>query len=158
MNTKITEIENKMPNVTGLLSTSDTNIRKTENKIPGITGLATKAALIIVATDIENKILSTSSSITTVKFNGLPKIRFGAWVKEAEYRIVRETEVKNALDLGDKCREKIKNASLVLFWIWWDAKLCSISVSFRYFKMPTSSNRIIVWKSKESIKPSSCIR
>ena len=56
MNTKITEIENKMPNVTGLLSTSDTNIRKTENKIPGIPGLATKAALIIVATEIENKI------------------------------------------------------------------------------------------------------
>ena len=44
-----------MPNVTGLLSTSDTNIRKTENKIPGIPGLATKAALIIVATEIENK-------------------------------------------------------------------------------------------------------
>ena len=34
-------------------------------------------------------------------------------MKEAEKRIVRETEVKKALDLGDKSRQKIKNASLV---------------------------------------------
>ena len=46
-NTKITEIENKIPSVTGLVNTSviDTKATEIENKIPDITNQAAKASL-----------------------------------------------------------------------------------------------------------------
>ena len=46
-NTKITEIENKIPSVTGLVNTAvlDTKATEIENKIPDITNQAAKASL-----------------------------------------------------------------------------------------------------------------
>ena len=45
--TKITEIENKIPSVTGLVTTAALNAKTTEikNKIPNLTNLAAKDAL-----------------------------------------------------------------------------------------------------------------
>ena len=55
-NTKITEIEGKIPDTSGLVKKTDynTKITEIEGNIPDITGLATKTAL----TTVENKIRS----------------------------------------------------------------------------------------------------
>ena len=49
-NTKITGLENKIPNTSGLVKKTDYNskIIEIENKIPHISGLATKTALTTV--------------------------------------------------------------------------------------------------------------
>ena len=53
-NTKITELENKIPNTSNLVKKIDYNTNtELENKIPDISNLATKSAL----TTVENKIL-----------------------------------------------------------------------------------------------------
>ena len=56
-NTDKTELENKIPNTSGLVKKTDynTKITELENKIPDISNLATKTAL----TAVENKIPST---------------------------------------------------------------------------------------------------
>ena len=52
-NTKIIELENKIPNTSGLVKKTDCDSKITEigNRIPDISGLATKTAL----TTVENK-------------------------------------------------------------------------------------------------------
>ena len=57
-NTKISEIEDKIPDTSGLVKKTDynTKITEIENKISDISGLATKTAL----TAVENKIPSIS--------------------------------------------------------------------------------------------------
>ena len=56
--TKITGLENKIPNTNGLVKKTDYNTKLTEieNKIPDVSGLATKAAV----TTVENKIPSST--------------------------------------------------------------------------------------------------
>ena len=56
-NSKITEIENKIPDISGLAT--KTALTTVENKIPGINNLATKTAL----TTVENKIPSISGLV-----------------------------------------------------------------------------------------------
>ena len=75
-NTKLTELENKIPNTNGLPKKADynTKITERENKIPDISGLATKTAL----TTVENKIpsisnLATKTELTAVE-NKIPSI------------------------------------------------------------------------------------
>ena len=59
--TKLTELENKIPDTSGLVKKNNfnTKITKLENKIPDISNLATKAAL----TAIENKIPSVNNLV-----------------------------------------------------------------------------------------------
>ena len=66
-NTKITELENKIPDTSNLVKKTDydTKIDELENKIPAISNFATKAAL----TAIENKIPSTSNLFKQTDFN-----------------------------------------------------------------------------------------
>ena len=56
----------------------NTKLTEIENKILGITNLATKAALNTEATGIENRMADAISLITTPEFNRLTKIRFDA--------------------------------------------------------------------------------
>ena len=74
--TKITEIEDKVPDTTSFLKKTDYNTKTTEieGKIPDISGLATKIAL----TTVENKIPSinnstTKTALTTVE-NKIPSV------------------------------------------------------------------------------------
>ena len=74
--TKLTGLENKIPNTNGLVQKTDYNskITEIENKIPDISGLATKTAL----TTVVNKIpsitnLATKTTLTTVE-NKIPSI------------------------------------------------------------------------------------
>ena len=57
MNTRVTEIENKMLSITVLINTVTLNkkVREIKNKIPDITNLATKAALNTKAPQTKNK-------------------------------------------------------------------------------------------------------
>ena len=62
-NTKITEIENKIPDISGLAT--KTALTTVENKIPSINNLATKTAL----TTVENKIPSISGLVKKTDYN-----------------------------------------------------------------------------------------
>ena len=65
-NSKITELENKIPNVSGFLLTSVFNSKITEvgNKIPDIKNLASKAEV----TAVEIKILNVSNLVTKADY------------------------------------------------------------------------------------------
>ena len=99
MNTKTTENENKIPIITGLVTTAAVNTKVTdvESKIPDITNLANKADINTKATEIENKRPNTSRFVTTPEFNKLKKVSFDEKMKEAEYSLANKTEVKNAI-------------------------------------------------------------
>ena len=62
-NTKITEIEDKIPDISGLAT--KTALTTVENKIPNISNLATKTAL----TTVENKIPSISGLVKKKEYN-----------------------------------------------------------------------------------------
>ena len=96
-NTKITGLENKIPNTNGLVKKTDynTKITEIENKILDISGLATKTAL----TTVENKIpsitnLVTKTALTTVK-NKIPNIT--GLVKKTDYN-TKITDIENILN------------------------------------------------------------
>ena len=93
-NTKITELENKIPNISSLVRKTNynTKITELENKIPNIKNLATKTAL----TTIENKIpnisnLATNAALATVE-NKIPDI--SSLVKKSDYN-TKITGVEN---------------------------------------------------------------
>ena len=66
-NTKITEIENKIPDSSSFVKKTDfnTEITEIEGKIPNISGLATKTAL----TTVENKIPSINGLVKKTDYN-----------------------------------------------------------------------------------------
>ena len=66
-NTKITEIEDKIPDSSSFVKKTDCNTKITEieGKIPGISGLATKTAL----TTVENKIPSITGLVKKTDYN-----------------------------------------------------------------------------------------
>ena len=66
-NTKITEIEDKIPDSSSFIKNTDysTKITEIEDKIPDISGLATKTAL----TTVENKIISISGLVKKTDYN-----------------------------------------------------------------------------------------
>ena len=68
---KITKIENKIPYVTGLVTSATLNTKATEieNKIPDVTYLATKATLNTKATEKENKSTDTSTLVKKTEYN-----------------------------------------------------------------------------------------
>ena len=95
-NTKFNGLENKIPNISGLVKKTDynTKITEIENKIADIKGLATKTALTIV----ENKIpsisnLATKTALITVE-NKIPSI--SGLVKKTNYS-TKITDIENIL-------------------------------------------------------------
>ena len=96
-NTKLTGLENKIPNTSGLVKKTDYNskITEIENKIPDISGLATKTAL----NTVENKIpsinnLATKTALNTVE-NKIPSI--SGLVKKIDYN-AKITDIENILN------------------------------------------------------------
>ena len=95
--TKLTGLENKIPNTNGLVKKTyyNTTITEIENKILDIRGLATKTAL----TTVENKIpsitnLATKTALTTVE-NKIPSI--SGLVKKTDYN-TKITDIENKLN------------------------------------------------------------
>ena len=96
-NTKITELENKIPNTSNLVKKTyyNTKITALESKIPNINNLQTKTAL----TTVENKIpdisnLATKTALTTVE-NKIPNISY--LVKKTDYD-TKIAEIENKLN------------------------------------------------------------
>ena len=95
-NTKLTGLENKIPNTSGLVKKTDYNTKITEikNRIPDISGLATKTAL----TTVENKIpsinnLTTKTALTIVE-NKIPST--SGLAKKTDYN-TKITDIENKL-------------------------------------------------------------
>ena len=67
MEKKISDVDKKTPDVSGLIKKTDFNAKFTEveGKVPGISGLATNSAL----TAVENKIPDVSSLVTKTDFD-----------------------------------------------------------------------------------------
>ena len=73
-NTKIKDIEDKIPNITNLATNTTINakINQVKNEIPSVTNLATTAALNAKINEVKNKMpkinsLDTSTALTTVE-------------------------------------------------------------------------------------------
>ena len=96
-NTDITELENKIPDTSGLVKKSNysTKITELENKIPDISNLTTKTAL----TTVENEIpdisnLVTKTALTAIE-NKIPSV--SNLVKKTDYN-TKVTEIENKLN------------------------------------------------------------
>ena len=96
-NTKIAEIEDKIPDTTSFVKKTDynTKITEIEDKIPDTSNLATKTAL----TTVENKIpdisnLATKTALTTVE-NKIPDI--SNLVKKANFDKTKYTFIAKQL-------------------------------------------------------------
>ena len=63
--TKIKNIEDKIPDISNLATKSNTKINEVKNEIPSITGLATTSAL----TTVENKIPSISNLVKKTDYD-----------------------------------------------------------------------------------------
>ena len=123
-NTNITKVENKIPSVNGLVTTSALNAKTAtiENKIPDITNQYTKAAevestipditnvaLNAKTTKIENIIPNTTAFITTPEFTKLTKRR-----RQEVTNLERKSEIDPAFNIADKNGE-FKKTSNFLF-------------------------------------------
>ena len=108
-NTKITEIESKIPSDNNSVTTAALNVNTTEieDEIPGITNLDCKAFIIIKAGD---KIPDTAGFITIPEFNRLSKINFDARKKESTKSFASESQIDTTLDVADQNRKRfLKN-------------------------------------------------
>ena len=108
-NTKITEIESKIPSDNNSVTTAALNVNTTEieDEIPGITNLDCKAFIIIKAGD---EIPDTAGFITIPEFNRLSKINFDARKKESTRSFASESQIDTTLDVADQNRKKfLKN-------------------------------------------------
>ena len=99
-NSKITEIEGKIPIITGLATSSA--LTAVENKIPDVSDLVTKTDYNTKISDIEKKITDHNHDeyITTPEFNGLTTENYKARLKQA-YVITKtdlDTELKKISD------------------------------------------------------------
>ena len=92
-NAKITEIESKIPSITGLATNSA--LTTVENKIPDISNLVTKTDYNTKISDIENKIPDHDHNkyITTSEFNKLKTENFKGRLKQAA--LVTKTDFDN---------------------------------------------------------------
>ena len=164
---KITEIENKIPDISNLVT--KTALSTVKNKIPDTSNLATKTAL----TTVENKIpdtsnVATKTALTTVE-NKIPDT--SNLVKKANYdaKMTNINSKFNKIDLGMKVlfdlklKELIKNNRLlrlgdILFNSDDGNQAYLIFQPVRkYFKADNNSAYISEWKSKglsnKGIKP-----
>ena len=94
-NTKLTGLENKIPNTSGLVKKTDYNskITEIEDKIPDNSGLATKTALTTLENKIPSNNLATKTALTTVE-NKIPSI--SGLVKKTDYN-TKITDIENIL-------------------------------------------------------------
>ena len=98
LNTKISEVENKIPSTSNLVTTPflNTKISEVENKTRNTSNLVTIAVLNTRIREVENKIPNREIYITTPQFNKLTAKRLAARLKQAN--LVTKTD----LDIIDK--------------------------------------------------------
>ena len=129
-NTKIAEIEGKIPNVSNLAT--KTALATVENKIPDISSLVKKTDYNTKVTETENKLNNHNHDkyITTLEFNTLAADVFNARLKQANLLVKK---IKKRVNWN--WIKKAKNTWFKLFcwqesfWRRWYAKLFSISTN-----------------------------
>ena len=106
-NTKISEIENKIPSISNLAT--KTALTTVENKIPSTNNLVKKTDYNAKITEIENKITNHKHDehITTREFNKLATDAFNTRIAQAN--LVKKTDFDNKL--SDLNRKITKNKS-----------------------------------------------
>ena len=94
-NSKITEIEGKIPSITGLATNSA--LTAVENKIPNVSNLVTKADYNTKISDIEKKITDYSHDeyVTNTEFNRLTTENFKARLAQAS--LITKTDLGTEL-------------------------------------------------------------
>ena len=111
-NTKITEIEGKIPDISSLAT--KTALTTVENKIPDVSSLVKKTDYNTKITEIENKLNNHNHDkfITTPEFNTLAADVFNARLKRAN--VVTKTDFDNSVSsLNSKiAANKTKNESV----------------------------------------------
>ena len=110
LNTKITEIENKIPSITGLATNSA--LTAVENKIPNVSNLVTKTDYNTKISGIEMKLSDHNHNkyITTPKFNKLTTESFIERLAQAY--LVTKTDFDTKLQ--DICKEITSNKTMHL--------------------------------------------
>ena len=98
-NAKITEVEGKIPSISGLATSSA--LTAVENKIPDISGLAASSAL----TAVENEIPYVTSLVTKTDFDSKLKAISDKVTKNKSKHLLEENELK-----------KLKTLALSYFW------------------------------------------
>ena len=94
---KITEIENKIPDISQAAL-----VALATAKITDITDQVTKTTINTKAAEIGNKILVTLSFITTQEFSQITKISFDASMKEAAKNLASKSPVDNGVHNAEK--------------------------------------------------------
>ena len=102
-NAKIKDIEDKIPDITNLVTNASFNAKKYEvkNEAPSITNLATTTAF----TAVENKIPDHSKYITTPEFNKVTANNFAS--RLAQVNLASKTDIANLVkktDFDDKLK------------------------------------------------------
>ena len=87
-NSKITEVEGKIPSISGLATSSA--LTAVENKIPDVSGLATTSALTVV----ENKIPDVTSLVTKTYFDSKLKAISDRVTKNKSKDLLLDNELK----------------------------------------------------------------
>ena len=112
LNTKINEIKNEIPSITGLATTSA--LTAVENKIPDTSNLVKKTDYNTKITETEKKLTDHNHDkyITTTEFNKLATDAFNARIAQAN--LVKKTDFDNQLsDLNRKIvSNKTKDVSI----------------------------------------------
>ena len=112
LNAKITEIENKIPSITGLATNSA--LAAVENKIPNVSSLVKKADYNTKINEIENKVNDHNHGkyITTPEFNILAAKAFNARLSGAD--LVTKTDFDTRLQSLNKKLAQIKQSICLL--------------------------------------------
>ena len=102
-NAKIKDIEDKIPDITNLVTNASFNAKKYEvkNEAPSVTNLATNTAF----TAVENKIPDHSKYITTPEFNKVTANNFAS--RLAQVNLSSKTDIANLVkktDFDDKLK------------------------------------------------------
>lgn len=105
---KTIEIEYKILDITNLASKAGFNARSTEvkNKIPDITNLATKTALDTKATEIGNKALIPHVLLLPLNLIDQQKISSDTIMRKATKNLATESQLYDAFDIQTKIEEK----------------------------------------------------
>ena len=113
-NAKVTELENKKPNVSGFLLTSvfNSKITEVENKIPDIKYLASKTELATVENkipDVSNLVTKTdyAAKLTKIKNDYLTNSALDARHKDLVQKTTFESELKKVDDKASANSSKV---------------------------------------------------
>ena len=174
-NSKITELENKIPDISSLAT--KTALTATKNKIPSANNLVKKTDYNTKITDIENELNNHNHDkyIDTSKFNKLATDVFNARLAQANLitktdfdaklsnlnRKITQNKSKHLLVENELNKIKTFDSSYFIgkshFGGGGTQNYLVFQPIYRYFKMITNTDYILSWKSKglsaEIIKP-----